>query len=46
MAVPVPVKVVATGRVLPELGETSATGAKFAVDNMARQVVQMMERPW
>ena len=34
------------GRVLPELGESNATGAQAATKQIARQVVNMMERPW
>ncbi|CAN5373489.1 LPS assembly lipoprotein LptE [soil metagenome] len=42
----IPVTVVAVGRVLPEVGETTATGMKMAFDKMARQIVNMMEEPW
>ena len=49
-AVPVqpglPTRVVATGRLLPELGETNATASKMAVDKLAVQIVSMMERGW
>jgi len=41
-----PVKVVATGRLIPELGETNATANKSAVDMMAKQIVNMMEIAW
>jgi hypothetical protein len=34
------------GRVLPEVGETNATGQQMAVKQMARQIVNMMEQPW
>ena len=34
------------GRVLPELGESNATGAQAAAKQIARQVVNMMEQPW
>lgn len=44
VAVPVPVR--ATGRVIPEVGESNATGSKMAVDRLARQIVNMMEQPW
>jgi hypothetical protein len=43
---PIPVRIVATGRVLPELGETNASGSKRVVDNIATQIVSMMEKPW
>ncbi len=41
-----PVKVVSTGRLIPELGETNATANKLAVDTMAKQIVNMMEIAW
>jgi hypothetical protein len=41
-----PVRLVATGRMLPELGESSTTAAQRAVNAMAIQIVQMMEKPW
>ena len=44
--IPVPVTVTATGRVIPEVGESNATGAKLAVDKLARQIVDRMEQPW
>ena len=34
------------GRVLPELGESNTTGAQAAIKQIARQVVNMMERSW
>ena len=34
------------GRVLPELGESNTTGAQAAVKQIAKQIVNMMERPW
>lgn len=43
---PQPVTVTATGRVVPELGETNTTGTQLAVDKIARQIVNMMEAPW
>jgi hypothetical protein len=43
---PVPVVLVATGRLLPEVGETSATASKLAIDQLAKQIVNMMEKPW
>lgn len=44
--IPIPVVLVATGRLIPEVGETSATASKLAVDQLARQIVNMMEKPW
>lgn len=41
-----PVPIIATGRALPELGESNATANKMAVDRLARQIVNMMERDW
>jgi hypothetical protein len=43
---PVPVPVIASGRLLPEVGETSTTASKMAVDQIAKQIVNMMEKPW
>jgi hypothetical protein len=45
-AVPQPITVTASGRVVPELGETTTSGAQMAVDKIARQIVNMMEAPW
>lgn len=45
-AVATPVRVVAWGRFLPELGESNATGEKAAVDDLARKLVNMMEERW
>ncbi len=41
-----PVVVTSTGRALPELGESNATAQQMAVARLARQIVNMMERPW
>lgn len=41
-----PVRVVTTGRFLPELGESSTTGQQKAVNEMARKIVDLMEKPW
>jgi hypothetical protein len=41
-----PVRLVGTGRLLPELGETNSSALKLAIDNLAVQVVSMMEKPW
>ena len=34
------------GRVVAELGESNATGAQAATKQIAKQIVNMMERPW
>jgi hypothetical protein len=34
------------GRVIPELGESNATGQQAACKQIARQIVNMMEAPW
>jgi len=44
--VPVPVRVFATGRALPELGESNATAVQMAAKRLAKQIVNMMERNW
>jgi hypothetical protein len=41
-----PVAVVGIGRATPELGESNATAQQKAVEQLARQIVNMMERPW
>ena len=43
---PVPVRVTAVGRVLPELGESTATADQMATKRLAKQIVNMMERNW
>jgi hypothetical protein len=43
---PVPVRVVGVGRILPELGESNATGNKTATQRLAQQIVNMMEANW
>jgi hypothetical protein len=43
---PIPVRVSTTGRGIPELGESSATGQSMAINRMAVQIVSMMENPW
>jgi hypothetical protein len=43
---PAPVHVIGIGRAITELGESSATAEKTAVDNLARKIVDMMEKPW
>ncbi len=40
------VRVVGVGRFLPELGESNASGQQMAVQNLARNIVNMMEKPW
>lgn len=42
----IPTRLVASGRYLPELGETSSSAAKRVQDQLATQIVSMMERPW
>ena len=44
--IPRPVLVQSTGRMLPELGESSATGLDMAMQRMAVLVAQLMEKPW
>lgn len=41
-----PQLVTAAARILPELGESNASAQKLAVDQLARQIVNMMERDW
>jgi hypothetical protein len=41
-----PVRIVATGRVIPELGESNATAQQKAVNSLATQIVSLMEKPW
>lgn len=43
---PVPVRLLATGRLIPELGETNASASKRIHDQIAIQIVSMMERKW
>lgn len=43
---PQPVRVITTGRGIPELGESSSTAEKMVVDRMAVRIVSMMEKPW
>jgi hypothetical protein len=44
--IPVPVRVTAVGRALPELGESNATAEQMAAKRLAKQIVNMMERNW
>jgi hypothetical protein len=41
-----PARIIATGRLLPELGETNATASKRIHDQIGVQIVSMMERKW
>jgi hypothetical protein len=41
-----PTRIIATGRLLPELGESSTTAQQRAVEQLATQIVSMMEKPW
>jgi hypothetical protein len=43
---PLPTRLVATGRELPELGESTTTAEQRAVNAMAVQIISMMEKPW
>lgn len=43
---PVPVRIVATGRYIPELGESNASAAQRVEQQVAVQIVSMMERRW
>lgn len=42
----VPARIVATGRYVPELGETNASASKRVTDTIAVQIVSMMEKQW
>ena len=41
-----PTRLVAVGRLLPELGETNASARTRASDQIATQIVSMMEKQW
>jgi hypothetical protein len=43
---PLPARIVATGRVLPELGEANASATTSIHRKLAVQIVSMMERKW
>jgi len=43
---PLPVRIIATGRMLPELGETNASAATRVHQQIAVQIVSMMETRW
>lgn len=42
----VPAQIVAVGRVLPELGETNAVANQSIANQLAKQIVNMMESSW
>jgi hypothetical protein len=44
--IPIPVLLQATGRGLPEAGESNATALDMAMNRAAVQVVNLMEKPW
>lgn len=41
-----PVRLVATGRFIPELGESITSAEQRAINQLAIQIVSMMEKPW
>ncbi len=43
---PAPVRIVATGRYIPELGESNASAAQRVQNQVATQIVSMMEKKW
>jgi Lipopolysaccharide-assembly len=43
---PQPVLLTATGRGIPELGETSTTALSSAIKQVAKKIVDAMEKPW
>ena len=43
---PTPVRIVASGRYIPELGETNASALELVFKQVAVNVVTMMEKPW
>lgn len=46
LELPTPVRIIATGRYLPELGETSASASQRVQNQIAVQIVTMMEKKW
>lgn len=42
----VPAQVTAVGRILPELGESNASANTAVANQLAKQIVNMMEAPW
>ena len=45
-AAPTPRQITSVGRALVEVGESRATANKMAIDRLARQIVNMMEKDW
>jgi hypothetical protein len=43
---PAPMRILATGRYIPELGESNATAEQQVVQKVAAQIVSMMEKRW
>jgi Lipopolysaccharide-assembly len=43
---PIPVRIIAGGRMIPELGETNASAAQRVQNQIAVQIVSMMEKRW
>ncbi|WP_439631744.1 LPS assembly lipoprotein LptE [Gemmata sp.] len=43
---PVPVRITATGRFIPELGETNTSAMNMVQNRIAVQIVSMMEKRW
>ena len=41
-----PVRLIASGRLIPELGESITTGEQKAINQLATLIVSMMEKPW
>ena len=39
-------RILATGRYIPELGESNATAEQQVVQKVAAQIVSMMEKRW
>ncbi|MEZ6140019.1 MAG: LPS assembly lipoprotein LptE [Zavarzinella sp.] len=44
--VPIPVVITDTGRILPEVGETTATGVDMVLKRLAKKIVNAMEESW
>lgn len=44
--VPFPTRIVAVGRLIPELGETNASARQRVSNQVATQIVSMMEKQW
>lgn len=43
---PQPVIVAATGTFAPEIGQSTTSGQQVALNRLANQIVQLMEKPW